>query len=63
MTDTIADAGITLRDGPNLDAFARLRVSQPANHAGQNPIGLSIVATGIGGTASVAGALTWTEVR
>lgn len=33
------------------------------DHAGANPIGLSIVATGIGGTASVAGALTWTEVR
>ena len=33
------------------------------DHAGQNPIGLSIVCTGIGGTANCAGALTWTEVR
>ena len=31
MTDTNADAGIALRDSANLDAFARLRVSQPAN--------------------------------
>lgn len=76
MTDTNADAGIALRDSANLDAFARLRVSQPANlfdskltynlaldHARSNPIALSIVCTGIGGTSSVAGALTWTEVR
>lgn len=53
MTDTNADAGIALRDSANLDAFARLRVSQPAN----------LFDSKFGGTASVAGSLTWTEVR
>jgi len=32
VTDSNADAGIALRDSANLDAFARLRVSQPAKH-------------------------------
>lgn len=113
MTDSNADAGVSLRDSANLDAFARLRVSQPANlfdskltydlaplswqsvvvgsgtaaHLpdeaacrmrvtgdgdsvvrqtyGYFPYrpGKSVVVTGIGGTTSVAGSLTWTEVR
>jgi len=86
VTDTNADAGITLRDGPNLDAFARLRVSQPANLFDSKltynlaPLSWQTVTAGsgaaahlpaeaacrmrvTGGTASVAGSLTWTEVR
>ncbi len=61
MTDrSVADDDITLRDSANPDAFARLRVSQPANIFDSGP--LSVVVTGIGGAASVA-SVTRTEVR
>jgi len=26
---TIVDSGVSIKDGPNLDAFSRLRISQP----------------------------------
>lgn len=37
--------------------------SPQAKAATASAIGLFVVVTGIGGTASVAGALSWTEVR
>lgn len=62
----------------NIDAFARLRVSEPITlfdsqlqynaqpllweTAGANPLALSLVCTGIGGTATAHGAMSWREL-
>ena len=53
---TIVDSGVSIKDGPNLDAFSRLRVSQPVTAFSSqftynlNPLLFEQTATGTGAT-------------
>jgi hypothetical protein len=53
---TIVDSGVSIKDGPNLDAFSRLRVSQPVTAFSSqftynlNPLLFEQVASGTGAT-------------
>jgi hypothetical protein len=53
---TIVDSGVSIKDGPNLDAFSRLRVSQPVTAFSSqftynlNPLLFEQIASGTGAT-------------
>lgn len=53
---TIVDSGVTIKDGPNLDAFSRLRVSQPVTAFSSqftynlNPLLFEQITSGTGAT-------------